>query len=98
MPLQEKLSGAEIQVVLQRVSVLQHQSLSRNKKYLLSCLLTVALTKDSMGRVFTEEVTLILVGQSSSSVGAKLSPHDSGLEGGFLTCGVFLPQEYIFLL
>lgn len=46
---QEKFSGAELQVILQRVSVLQHQLLSRNKKYLVSCLLTVALIKDVIG-------------------------------------------------
>lgn len=49
MFLQEKFSGAEVQVILQRVSVLQHQLLSRNKKYLISCLLTVELIRDLTG-------------------------------------------------
>lgn len=76
----EKFSGAEIQVLLQRLGGLQHQPLSRNKIYFVICLLTMQLIKDSMEKLKENLRSCTDFGRAEAhptSVQSSL-PHDHG--------------------
>lgn len=96
MLVQEEFSGAEIQVILQRVPVLQHQLLCRSRKCLINYLSAEAFMKGLIrGRHYLR--SRIDFGRSEAPISAELSPQWFGRRNLYLW-NIFTSAIHLFIV